>query len=118
MAITVTVADIQARLPEFSKLDPDSIRPWLNSAIRCVSATQWAGLADDAVTMLAGHLLSLFLDPDCIEPAAGPVTSEREGQVATTYKISDRMAEDDLGTTKYGRRFITMRRKIFVTRKI
>ncbi len=118
MAIAVTPASIQARFPEFAKVEPDTIQIWIDDALCNVNETQWAKRATMAVEFLTAHCLKLFADPDCEEPSAGPVSSEREGQVAATYKIAEMFAKDDLGSTVYGRRFLTLRKRLFVTRKI
>lgn len=118
MAITVTPATVGARFPEFAKVDPATIQTWIDTAICNVNACEWGKRANIGVEFLTAHYLSYFADPDCVEPAPGPITSEREGQVATTYKVADRFGEEDLGSTKYGRAFISQRRKIFVNRKL
>lgn len=119
MAITVTVASLITRLPEFAEVDPVKIQLAIDEAIARVNETQWSAKADLGVSYLAAHLIAFFYDPDCVEPEPGVVTSEREGGVAATYAIADHMKDAGaLGSTKYGRHFVTLRREIFVTRVV
>lgn len=119
MAITVTPAEIITRLPEFAGLTAVAIQPWLDQAILRVNETEWAGKANEGVIFLTAHLLRYFTDPDCAEPDAGAVSAEREGAVSTSYAIADHIKDGGaLASTKYGRHFLTLRRELFVNRKV
>lgn len=119
MAITVTVASLITRLPEFAEVDPDRVQLAIDEASARVNEVQWSLKADLGVTYLAAHLIAYFYDPACVEPAPGVVTSEREGGVATSYAIAEHMKDAGaLGSTKYGRHFVGLRREIFVTRVV
>ncbi|KKL65120.1 hypothetical protein LCGC14_2158140 [marine sediment metagenome] len=118
MAVTVTAGDIRTQFPEFGSVADSVIERWIVEATAEVNATQWASRATRGVEWLTAHYLASFASPDCDEPGAGPVSSEREGAVAASYKIADLFARDALGTTKYGRQFLTLRKRVFVKRKI
>lgn len=118
MAIEVTPGDIATRFPEFSAVPSATIQQWIDEALCNVNECQWDKRGTFAVELLTAHYLTTFSSPDCAEPAAGPVSSEREGQIAVTYAVADRFKDDALGSTKYGRQFLTLRKRIFVTRKI
>ncbi len=126
MAITVTAATFKARLPEFDHVLNAVVETWITAAKLRVNATQWAGKADEAVIFLTAHLLSSFVTDGSGPPteaptevAPGPVSAEREGQVSVSYAIADHIKDSGtFATTKYGRYFVTLRREIFVTRKI
>lgn len=92
------------------------ITRWLDEAGNHHNSIQWGGKSDDGLAYLTAHLIAMFADPTGDEPGAGPVTSEREGQVQVSYAVSDAFKANDFGSTKYGRRYISMRKTIFVTR--
>lgn len=122
MAVTVTASDIKTLFPEFQALDPTVIDLWVAEALPEVNETQWSSKATAAVKFLTAHLLTVFAGTDGAGTGStsdpGPVSSEREGQVQASYAVSSAFTSDDLGTTKYGRRYLSMRSRIFVTRKI
>jgi len=118
--VAVTVVTIKARFPEFASLGDDTIAMYLAEAERSHNAGQWGGKSDDGLSYLTAHLLAMFgaSGDGCDDPAPGPVTSEREGAVAASYAVSDEAKQSEFGSTKYGRRYLELRRTIFVTRCI
>lgn len=122
--MSITAADIIDRFPEFSAVDPGEIDRYIAEAERNTNRAQWGGKADDSVAYLTAHLMSIFGAtttsgdacgcPGLDEP--GPVTAEREGQVSAAYRVPDLYAKNEYGTTKYGRRYLTLLQTIFVTR--
>ena len=122
MTIAVTPSDITALFPEFGPLDPALIQTWIDEATPSVNETQWAGKAESAVKFLTAHFLSVFAGSDGSGTGSvsspGPVTSEREGQVQASYGVAGIFTSNDLGSTKYGRRYLAMLKAIFVTRVI
>ena len=123
MAIVVTAVTVKTRLPEFNSLADKTIELWITEAKCRVNETQWGTKkGTDGVIFLTAHLLAIFVDDGEGSPAdsdAGPVVSEREGQISVTFAVADHMKDaGELATTKYGRHFVTLRREIFVTRKV
>ena len=114
--MTVTASSFKAALPEFASVDDAVVERWLAEATRHHSTTQWGPKSDDGLIYLTAHLITSFSVDGGDEPGAGPVTSEREGQVAVAYKISSVFTEDEFGSTKYGRRYASIRKTVFTTR--
>lgn len=118
--MTVDATNFKARFQELACLDDAVITRWLAEATRYINITQWGGKADDGLAYLTAHLIATFeteaLKTD--EPGAGPVTSEREGGVATSYAIAESFTKDSMGGTKYGRRYREILGTVFVTRRI
>ncbi len=116
--MAITVQDITTRFPEFASLDPARIQSAINEAGRSHNAIEWGPKSDDGLAYFTAHLLAKF-GPDsgaCSEDGPGPVTSEREGQVAVSYAISSKSKESDLGSTKYGRYYLRLQGTLFVRR--
>lgn len=116
--MTVTVSTLKARFPEFESVDSATVEVYLAEASRSHNVTQWGAKSDDGLSYLTAHLMAMFLPGYEYGNAAGPVSSEREGQVQVSYAISDQLknASGDYGATKYGRRYLSLLNTIFVTR--
>lgn len=114
--MAITVADIKTRFPEFAGLDDGVIAQYLAEAERNHNAGQWGGKSDDGLAYQTAHLLACFAAGEDSEPGSGPISSEREGEVAVSYAVSDRVKDSAFGSTKYGRWYLELRKTIFVTR--
>lgn len=119
--MTVTVASIKADFPEFGHIDATTVTRWLELAERNHNATQWAGKSDDGLSWLTAHFLQAFVVMAACNanPGPGPLTGTTEGGVSASWSpltIPTAFRKDDLSTTKYGRRYLSMRDTIFVTR--
>lgn len=114
--MSVNASSFKAALPEFASVDDAIVERWLAEATRHHNITQWGLKSDDGLIYLTAHLLASFAQGGFDEPGAGPVTSEREGQVAVSYKVSSVFTEDEFGSTKYGRRYASIRKTVFTTR--
>ena len=118
--MTVTAADIKTRFPEFGSIDSTVVQRWLDEAERNHDACQWGGKSDDGLAWLTAHFLAAFGD-QCQQSklGPGPLTSSREGQVAASWSpltVPGIFRKNDLGTTKYGRRYLSMVKTLFVCR--
>jgi hypothetical protein len=117
--MSITAADIKDRFPEFASVDSTTITRWLEEAERNHCADQWAGKSDDGLSYLTAHLMSLFASQGCegIEvKGPGPLVSSTEGSVSASWSVPEMFNKDDLGTTKYGRRYLSLLNTLFVTR--
>lgn len=85
--MTVTPASIKAFAPEFSSFDDNAdVQPAIDQAERRTNRTQWAGKADDGVTYLVCHLLTIKANIAKSGAAAkGPLTEQRAGPVARSF---------------------------------
>lgn len=112
--MTVTAADIKTLFPEFGSVDSATITRWLEEAERNHNSCQWGAKSDDGLAWLTAHFLAAFPDDcntgDTLGP--GPLTASSEGSVSASWSpltVPKSFGKDDLGTTKYGRRYISMR---------
>lgn len=119
--MTVTAASIKAFFPEFGSVPTDRVTKWLTYAEGHHNPCQWGAKSDDGLTWLTAHFLAAFPDncntADNLGP--GPLTSSREGQVAASWSpltVPKAFTKNDLGTTKYGRRYLSMLDTLFVKR--
>jgi hypothetical protein len=119
--MAVTATEFKARFPEFGELPDATVDRWLDEAARNLSTSQWNDLYDDGQAYMTAHLIVTFenLTLGTPEPGAGPVTSEKEGQVAVSISplvIAEAFRKDSFSGTKYGRRYRELLRAVFVTR--
>lgn len=119
--MAVTVASIKADFPEFAALDSATITYWLELAERNHNATCWAGKSDDGLSWLTAHFLAAFVGTEGCPPelGPGPLTAQTEGSESASWSpltVPKVFAKDDLGTTKYGRRYLSMRATVFCCR--
>lgn len=118
--MSVDAADIKARFPEFAATDTATIDRWLTEAGRYHNAECWGAKSDDGLAWLAAHMLKAYGAP--CGPAAlgpGPVTGSREGQVSASWSpltVPKIFAKDDLGTTTYGRHYLSIQATLFCCR--
>lgn len=112
--MSLTPADIKARFPEFSTIDTATIQRWLDECGRQHNVTQWDIKSDDALAWFVAHFLAAFEgngDGTTTELGPGPLTGATEDRVSASWSpltIPKIFAKNDLGTTKYGRRYLSM----------
>ena len=120
--MTVTAADIKTRFPEFASVDSTTITRWITEAERNHNASAWSGKSDDGLAYMVAHFLTAFPGTECDGPiglGAGALTSTNEGQVGASWSpltIPKAFTKDDFGTTKYGRRYLSLLDSLFVSR--
>lgn len=118
--MAVTVADIKTRFPAFSGVDASVIERLIDEACRSHCEEAWGGKSDDGLAYLTAHLIAAFGDSCSVDAlGAGPITSSKEGQVSSSISplvVPDIFRKDDLSTTPYGRRYLSLRRNLFVGR--
>jgi hypothetical protein len=112
--MTITASDIKVRFEEFASVDTATITRWLDEAGRQHNATQWGSKSDDALAWLTAHFLAAFeLAGDGVtsELGPGPLTGAAEDRVSASWSpltVPKIFSQNDLGTTKYGRRYLSM----------
>ena len=119
--MSVTAADIKARFPEFASMDNALVTRWIEEAERNHNAACWSGKSDDGLSYLVAHLLAAFPGTECDAAGLGPgvLTGSSEGSVSASWSplnIPKIFNNDDLSTTKYGRRYLSLRDTIFCCR--
>ncbi len=114
-----TVADWQAKLPEFAAADRTALEPWLTEAVLNTNECAFAERYDDAVIYLAAHLAVTFGGFSCVAGeggAPGPVQFQMEDRVSENFAIGDWAKTSALGATRYGRRRLNLNRITFMPR--
>jgi hypothetical protein len=119
--MAVTAASIKEQFPEFGSIDSVVITRWLDYAGRNHNETQWGGKSDDGLSWLTAHFLQAFaVNNGCgSELGPGPLTATAEGRGSASWSpltVAKMFAKNDLGTTKYGRRYLSMLDTLFVIR--
>lgn len=118
--MAVTVADIRTRFPEFGPTDTATIDRWLAEAGRNHNSACWGDKSDDGLAWLTAHFLVAFAGQcttDTLGP--GPLTATAEAQVSASWSpltVPKLFAKNDLGTTKYGRRYLSLLDTVFCCR--
>jgi len=119
--MTVTVSDIKNRFPEFGSISAVDITRWIDEGLRQHNVECWGEKSDDGLAYMVAHFLATFGPGTCGANGAGPgvLTGSSEGQVSASWSpmtIPKIFTKDDFGTTKYGRRYLTLRASIFCCR--
>ena len=115
--MAVTAQDVRDHFAEFEACSDTVIERWLAYAVGRVNATQWGGRTDEGVLWLTAHFLKVASTLGSgLQSAAGPASSVRVGDLATTYAIPPRLARSWLSSTTYGAFFVELMATIFPTR--
>lgn len=118
--MAVTPGTLKAKFKELGSASGADLTIWIEEAERNVCRDAWGSRADDGVSYLAAHLYSCFGGTSATGGggAAGPVTSKKVDQIQATFAVGDIFKNSDLGTTKFGRRFLSLRKLQFAARCI
>lgn len=119
--MAVTVDTIKTQFPEFASLDATTITRWLELAETNHNADCWGGKSDDGLAWLTAHFLQAFaIENACGQtPGPGPLTGTTEGSVSASWSpltIPTIFRKNDLATTVYGRRYLSMADTVFCCR--
>ncbi len=115
--MTATVADFQARLPEFGSTDTATIQMFLDDAALIMSnPAKWLEYYDVAQVYRAAHFLAVAQHSETgdVTPLTPVAHQEVDDVVIKNAVSSSAPSFDDLHSTSYGKRF-TMYRKICLT---
>ena len=119
--MAVTPESLRALFCELEGVADAKLQPWIDEAERNVCRPSWLSRADDGVSYLAMHLFTVFGSSKSLGGGPfgfGAVSSKKVDQVSVSYAVGESFRESDLGSTAYGRRFISLRRLIFAPRCI
>jgi len=113
-----TLADFQAKFPTLGSEDETLITDCLAEASREVSATAWGTRSDDGILWLAAHILQKLLDSATSD--VGAITQMKVGDRSVSFASSSSSGDgsDWYSTTKYGTRYIALRKLVFGSRKL
>jgi len=114
--VAVLVADLIAFAPEFTSTDTGVIQSAIDMAERRTAREQWLSKADDGVSMLAAHILTLKARPT--QEAKGPITAEAVQPASRAYAAPQNVpwGEAWFASTNYGQEYIALRAQIFSDR--
>ena len=115
--MAVTAQTIKDRFDQFDDLDADVIDLAIAESERRINRGQWGpSKADDGVSYLTCHLLTLGQKGDALAP--GPMTSKRVGGVAAAFATPEIFKRSALSATAHGRYFLDLQSTLFPTRKL
>lgn len=116
--MAVVPLDVKTAAPEFAALDDAVVQAEIDRAERRTNRAAWGVKADDSVTYLAAHLLTVQQASGKLAP--GPVSSLRVGDVAKTYAVPTALSGADatLASTKWGRQYLDLRGTVFADRQV
>lgn len=114
--MALSVSDFKTDFPEFQSVDNGVVTRFINKAELRVNRTEWGNKADDGVGYLAAHLLKRMQQGD--GAAAGPVSSERVGDINVSYGVSEDFKDRELASTVYGRQYLDLCSEVFAARVV
>lgn len=117
--MTVTPATLKAFAPELSTLDDTTVvQPAIDRAERRTARDAWGVKADDGVTLLACHMLTLGVRIAATgAQARGPLTSETVGPLSRSFASPPVVLSDAwLASSSYGQEYAELRSLIFADR--
>ncbi len=112
----LTVSDFKTDFPEFEALANGTVSRFIGKAEIRVNRTQWGVKADDGIGFLTAHLLTRREEGD--GAASGPVVSDRVGDIATSYAVSEDFKDRELASTAYGRQYLDLQSEVFAERVV
>lgn len=113
--VTITPDDVIAVAPQFAEEDPARIQLFIDIARDFINFRVWGPKARTGWIYFTLHLLSSTPDADGGSGAIGPITSEKVGDLSTTYADVAAGASDANSSTPYGRIFDQMKKTLLTT---
>lgn len=113
--MSVTPADIKELFPEFAATADARIQLFIDQSTLSVNTAVWGNKADFAIQYLTAHLLTVVNRGG--GGAAGPITSEKVGDLQRSYASGGAVAHE-LGSTGYGMEFLRLRRSLHITPRV
>lgn len=118
--MTVTPASIKVHAPELSAIADDTVQLAIDRALRRTNVTAWAGKADDGVTLLVCHMLTLGVRIAASgAQARGALTSQTVGPLSRSFAAPPvTMTDAWLASTQYGQEYAELRSTVFACREL
>ena len=110
------VSDFKKDFPEFEATANDVVTRFIGKAEIRVNQIEWGNKADDGIGFLTAHLLKRLQQGD--GAASGPVASEKVGDIAVSYGVSDDFKGRELASTVYGRQYLDLQGEVFASRVV
>lgn len=111
--MSVSPQDVKLIAPELAGQTNPRIQFFIDLAVTNVNANVWVEKTDQAVTLLTAHFMTLSNRGG----SGGAITSERVGDLATSYSApSGDMSE--LGQTAYGQMFVTLMKTLPISPRV
>lgn len=114
--MSVLPADIKDLFPEFASVSDARIQLFIDQASLSVNASVWGNKADFGIQYLTAHLITVANRGG--SGAAGPITSEKVGDLQRSYANNVSASAHELGSTGYGMEFLRLRRSLFITPRV
>lgn len=112
----LSISEFKTDFPEFESTDNATVTRFIGKAEIRVNRTEWGNKADDGIGFLTAHLLKRLEQGD--GAASGPVASERVGDIAVSYGVSDDFKNRELASTAYGRSYLDLQGEVFAARVV
>ncbi len=112
----LTVSNFKTDFPEFEAISNATVSRFITKAECRVNRMEWGKKADDGVGYLTAHLLKRLAQGD--GAASGPVASEKVGDIAVSYGVSDDFKNRELASTVYGRQYLDICGEVFPSRVV
>lgn len=113
MPVIVTPTDVTNVATEFATEDPARIELFIDIARQYVCETAWGDKAKTAIILYTAHLLTLA--KYAANGAAGPITSEKVGELSRNYGSSADSEAGELAQTPWGKIILSLRKTIIIT---
>lgn len=113
--MSVTAQDLKKLAPELETETTSRLQFFIDFAVMNVNTSYFGDKTDKAVTLLAAHFLSMANRGG----AGGSVTSEKVGDLSTSYSApSGKVSESELATTAYGQMFLTILKSLSISPRV
>lgn len=112
--MAIGVQDIIDIAPEFSAEDPARIQTFINIAKKFINFKVWGEKADVGHAYFTAHLLKSSPGIGGGGGAQGPVTSEKVGDLQTTF-ASGGISASSYSSSSYGVIFEQLRKTLLIT---
>lgn len=112
--MSISSADVVRVAPEFSTESSDTFAFFIAEAARYINRTVWGAKADYAQALLTAHFMKSRGSSGGSGAPAGPIQSEKVGDISTTY-ATPVVSGTSFSTTAYGQQFEQIKRTIVVS---
>jgi len=117
--VSVTAADVKGLATELAAVADATIETWIAIVERRIDRATFGGKADDAVTFLTAHMVTLATKAAAGgSGSVGALQSRRVGDVAASFAVSPgSMSDEALRATMWGQLYLDLRGGTFADRR-